>query len=107
MHDSMLRAAGAMDDSEAVIELTRLLGERPALAEAVSERFPDLIVDEAEDACPAERSLIEALARGAETAVISLRRRAGPGALPGGSAWARAGVLARGVDPRADLALRR
>ena len=55
LHDSMLRAAGAMDDIDAVIELTRLLGERPALAEAVSARFPHLIVDEAEDACPAER----------------------------------------------------
>src|SRR3954466_2516755 len=73
MHDSMLRAAGAMDDIDAVIELTKLLGERPALAEAVSARFPDLLVDEAEDACPAERSLIEALAAGAgaETTVIA------------------------------------
>src|SRR5215208_671507 len=71
LHDSMLRSAGAMDDIDAVLELTRLLGERPALADAVSERFPHLIVDELEDACPAERSLIEALARGAETAVLS------------------------------------
>src|SRR5258705_1437039 len=70
-HDSMLRAAGAMDDADAVLELTRLLGERPALAEAVSDRFPHLIVDEAEDACPAERALIEALAKGARTAVIA------------------------------------
>src|SRR3954452_1796147 len=70
-HDSMLRAGGAMDDADAVLELTRLLRERPALAEAVADRFPHLIVDEAEDACPAERSLIEALASGARTAVIS------------------------------------
>src|SRR3954452_10119738 len=53
VHDSMLRAAGAMDDIDAILELTKLLGERPALADAVSGRFPDLMVDEAEDACPA------------------------------------------------------
>ncbi|MGE5857635.1 MAG: ATP-dependent helicase [Solirubrobacterales bacterium] len=71
LHDSMLHAAGALDDIDAVIELTTLLGERPALAEAVSARFPHLLVDETEDACPAERALIEALASGAESAVLS------------------------------------
>ncbi|HET8593287.1 MAG TPA: UvrD-helicase domain-containing protein, partial [Solirubrobacterales bacterium] len=67
LHDSMLRSAGAIDDGEAVLELTRLLGERPALAAAIAGRFPHLIVDEAEDACPAERSMIEAVANGART----------------------------------------
>ncbi len=89
MHDSLLRAAGAMDEVDAVIELTRLLGERPALAEAVSERFPDLLVDEAEDACPAERSLIEALARGAETTVISCDDEQGRAPCRAASTWAR------------------
>jgi DNA helicase-2/ATP-dependent DNA helicase PcrA len=89
MHDSMLRAAGAMDEVDAVIELTRLLHERPALAQAVSERFPDLLVDEAEDACPAERSLIEALARGAETTVISCDDEQGRAPCRAASAWAR------------------
>ena len=71
LHDSMLRAAGGIDDGEAVLELTRLISERADLATAISDRFPHLIVDEAEDACPAERSLIEALARGARSVVIS------------------------------------
>jgi DNA helicase-2/ATP-dependent DNA helicase PcrA len=78
-----------MDDTDAVLELTKLLGERPALAEAVSTRFPHLIVDELEDACPAERALIEALARAAETTVLSCdddQARAHCGAA---SAWAR------------------
>src|SRR3954451_10655417 len=88
MHDSMLRAAGAMDDIDAVIELTKLLGERPALAEAVSARFPDLLVDEAEDACPAERSLIEALAAGAETTVIACDDEQARAACGAASAWA-------------------
>jgi DNA helicase-2/ATP-dependent DNA helicase PcrA len=88
MHDSMLRAAGAMDDTDAVIELTKLLGERPALAESVSVRFPDLLVDEAEDACPAERSLIEALARGAETTVITCDDEQARAPCGAASAWA-------------------
>src|SRR3954449_5474251 len=89
MHDSMLRAAGAMDDTDAILELTKLLGERPALAEAVSARFPDLLVDEAEDACPAERSLIEALAAGAETTVIACDDEQARAACGAASAWAR------------------
>src|SRR3954463_7698318 len=89
MHDSMLRAAGAMDDIDAIIELTKLLGERPALAEAVSARFPDLLVDEAEDACPAERSLVEALAGGAETTVISCDDEQARAPCGAASAWAR------------------
>src|SRR3954468_2681766 len=89
MHDSMLRAAGAMDDTDAIIELTKLLGERPALAEAVSARFPDLLVDEAEDACPAERSLIEALPAGAETTVIACDDEQARAACGAASAWAR------------------
>jgi DNA helicase II / ATP-dependent DNA helicase PcrA len=89
LHDSMLRAAGAMDDTDAVIELTRLLDERPELAEAVSARFPDLMVDETEDACPAERSLIEALARGAETAVLSCDDEQARAPCRAASAWTR------------------
>src|SRR5215204_516439 len=89
MHDAMLRSAGAMDDIDAVIELTKLLGERPALADAVSARFPDLMVDEAEDACPAERSLIDALAGGAETTVISCDDEQARAPCGAASAWAR------------------
>src|SRR5262249_44277957 len=89
LHDSMLPAARAMDDIDGVLELAGLLAERPALAEAVGRRFPDLLVDEAEDACPAERSLIEALARCAETTVISCDDEQGRAPCGGASAWAR------------------
>ncbi len=89
MHDAMLRAAGAMDDIDAVIELTSRLEQQPALAEAVSARFPDLMVDEAEDACPAERSLIEALAAGAESTVISCDDEQARAPCGAASAWAR------------------
>jgi ATP-dependent DNA helicase UvrD/PcrA len=95
LHDSMLRAAGSMDDTDGVLELTRLLGERPALAEAVSKRFPHLMVDEAEDACPAERSLIEALARGAESTVLSCDDEQAQAPCGAASAWARQALAPR------------
>jgi len=89
LHDSMLRAAGAIDGGEAVLELGRLLGERPALAAAVAERFPHLIVDELEDACPAERTLIELLASGARSVVLSCDDEQGRAHCSGGAGWAR------------------
>ncbi len=89
LHDSMLRAAGAMDAIDGVIELTMLLEQRPALDESISKRFPHLLVDEAEDACPAERSLIEALARSARSAVISCDDEQGTAPCSGASAWVR------------------
>ena len=89
LHDSMMRAAGAVDGGEAVLELSRLLEERPALAAAVAERFPHLIVDELEDACPAERALIELLARNARTAVLSCDDEQGRAPCGGGAGWVR------------------
>jgi DNA helicase II / ATP-dependent DNA helicase PcrA len=89
LHDSMLRSAGAMDAIDGVIELTMLLERRPALAEAISARFPHLLIDEAEDACPAERSLIEALAVGARTTVISCDDEQARAPCGPASAWVR------------------
>ena len=98
LHDSMLRSAGAMDDIDAVLELTRLLGERPALAAAIAERFPHLIVDELEDACPAERSLIEALARGSTSTVLACDDEQGRGPCDAASAWARQAIGTRDLN---------
>src|SRR3954454_4843092 len=98
LHDSMLRSAGAMDDIDAVLELTRLLGERPALAAAIAERFPHLIVDELEDACPAERSLIEALARGSTSTVLACDDEQGRGPCDAASAWARHAIGTRDLN---------
>jgi DNA helicase-2/ATP-dependent DNA helicase PcrA len=89
LHDSMLRSAGAMDDADAVLELTGLLGEKPALAGAIAQRFPHLMVDELEDACPAERSLIEALSRGSASTVLSCDDEQGRAPCGGATAWAR------------------
>src|SRR5918996_2739707 len=95
LHDSMLRSAGAMDDIDAVLELTVRLEHRPALAEAVSTRFPHLLVDELEDACLAERALIEALARGSTAAVLSCDDEQGRGTCDSAAAWAREAIGAR------------
>ena len=102
LHDSMLRSAGAVDAAEAVLELTRALAERPALAGALAERFPHLLVDELEDACPAERELVAGLAAGAATAVLSCDEDQGRTACGGGSTWARAnlpGLETVALDP--------
>src|SRR5262249_36309527 len=88
-HDSMLPSAGAMDAIDGVLELTVLLEQRPALAKAISTRFPHLLVDEAEDACQAERSMIEALAAAATTAVISCDDEQGRTPCTRASSWLR------------------
>jgi ATP-dependent DNA helicase UvrD/PcrA len=89
LHDAMLRSAGAMDGTDGVLTLTRLIGERPALAEGIAARFPHLLVDEIEDACPAERSMIAALAGGSLTAVLSCDDEQGRASCGRASAWAR------------------
>ena len=89
MHDEMLREAGAFDGGGAVLALTRLLGERPALAAAIAERFPHLIVDELEDACPAERALIARLAERSRTLVLACDDDQGRARCGGASEWAR------------------
>jgi DNA helicase-2/ATP-dependent DNA helicase PcrA len=61
-HDRVLRDGGSLDAGDLVIGLERLLGERADVREALSERFPFLMVDELEDAGVAHRALAEALA---------------------------------------------
>ena len=97
MHDAILYDAGAIDEGSAILELTELLGERPALAQAVSDRFPNLIVDELEDASPAARSLIERLARGGRSVVLSCDDDQARARYRAGAAWARE-VLGDGLD---------
>jgi DNA helicase-2/ATP-dependent DNA helicase PcrA len=89
LHDSMLEEAGAIDAGQTVLELSRALGERPELAGAIGERFPHLIVDELEDACPAERELVAALARGSRSTVVSCDDDQSRARCGGASAWAR------------------
>jgi DNA helicase-2/ATP-dependent DNA helicase PcrA len=89
LHDEMLHSAGAMDAGEAVLVLTRLLEQHSGLAAAIAERFPHLLVDELEDACPAERSLIEVLSRNAGSVVLGCDDEQARASCEGASAWAR------------------
>jgi DNA helicase-2/ATP-dependent DNA helicase PcrA len=89
LHDAMLSELGGIDPGEAVLELTRLLGERSELAVAIGERFPHLIVDELEDSCPAERDLVAALAARTRTTVVSCDDDQARSRCGASSAWAR------------------
>ena len=88
MHDSIVRDAGAIDGGEAVMELTRLLAERPSLARAIAARYPHLLVDELEDACAAELELIARLAQGAQSIVLACDDAGAGARCGGGSEWA-------------------
>jgi DNA helicase-2/ATP-dependent DNA helicase PcrA len=92
IHDSILREAGAIDGGEAVLLLTRLLAERPALARSISGRFPHLVVDELEDACPAELELVGRLAAASLSMVLSCDDGSGGARCGGGSRWAREAI---------------
>jgi DNA helicase-2/ATP-dependent DNA helicase PcrA len=66
-HDELVRGCGALDSGDLVLELARVLRQRPAVGAAIAERFPHLILDEAEDAALAERELLGLLVSAAAT----------------------------------------
>ncbi len=61
-HDAILRESGSLDEGDLPLELGRLLRERPDVLEATSTRFAAVMADELEDAAPAQRELLAALA---------------------------------------------
>jgi DNA helicase-2/ATP-dependent DNA helicase PcrA len=61
-HDRILRQSGSLDGGDVVIELERVLRERPDVRSEVAERFGFVMVDELEDAGAAHRALVDALA---------------------------------------------
>src|SRR3954451_698133 len=61
-HDRILRESGSLDGGDLVIELERLLRERPDVRREVSTRFEFVMVDELEDAGVAHRALVDAVA---------------------------------------------
>jgi DNA helicase-2/ATP-dependent DNA helicase PcrA len=61
-HDRILRENGSLDGGDLVIELERLLRERPDVRAEVAGRFRFVMVDELEDAGTAHRGLIDAIA---------------------------------------------
>ena len=61
-HDRILRESGSLDGGDVVIELERLLRDRPDVRSELAVRFPFLMVDELEDAGAAHRALVDAIA---------------------------------------------
>jgi len=61
-HDRILRENGSLDGGDLVIELERLLRERPDVRSELATRFRFVMVDELEDAGAAHRALVDALA---------------------------------------------
>jgi DNA helicase II / ATP-dependent DNA helicase PcrA len=61
-HERALRESGSLDGGDVVIELTRLAAERSDVRERLAARFPNVVVDELEEAGIAHRGLVAALA---------------------------------------------
>jgi DNA helicase-2/ATP-dependent DNA helicase PcrA len=61
-HDKILADAGAIDRGDLFLILNRLLDVRPDVREAIATRFPQLIVDELEEASAGQRAALAGLA---------------------------------------------
>ncbi|HEV7769402.1 MAG TPA: ATP-dependent DNA helicase [Solirubrobacterales bacterium] len=61
-HDRILAAAGSIDRGDVFLALDCLLAERPDVRGEIAERFRFAMVDELEDATPAQRAILGALA---------------------------------------------
>lgn len=61
-HDRILAEAGSLDRGDVFLALDCLFVERPDVRQQTSEHFSHLMVDELEEATPAQRALLEALA---------------------------------------------
>jgi DNA helicase-2/ATP-dependent DNA helicase PcrA len=61
-HDRIVAASGSLDHGDVFLALDCLLVERPDVRRRLAERFGYLMVDELEEASPAQRALVESLA---------------------------------------------
>jgi DNA helicase-2/ATP-dependent DNA helicase PcrA len=61
-HDRILADAGSLDRGDVFLALGLLLVERPDLRRQLADRFAHLMVDELEEATPAQLAILEALA---------------------------------------------
>jgi DNA helicase-2/ATP-dependent DNA helicase PcrA len=62
VHDRILAEAASLDRGDVFLALDCLLVERPDVKRKITERFPFLMVDELEEATPAQRAVLAALA---------------------------------------------
>jgi DNA helicase II / ATP-dependent DNA helicase PcrA len=62
-HDRILAESGSLDRGDVFLALDCLLVERPDIRAGIAARFVQVMVDELEDSTPAQRALLEGLAR--------------------------------------------
>jgi DNA helicase-2/ATP-dependent DNA helicase PcrA len=61
-HDRILAGAGSLDHGDVFLALDCLFAERPDVRHEIANRFEHLMVDELEEATPAQRAILTALA---------------------------------------------
>ncbi len=61
-HDRIVAESGNLDRGDVFLTLGKLLHERPEIRAEIAGRFPYLMVDEYEDATPAQRTILAKLA---------------------------------------------
>jgi DNA helicase II / ATP-dependent DNA helicase PcrA len=61
-HDRILASAGSLDHGDVFLALDCLFAERPDVRSQITKRFEYLMVDELEEATPAQRAILTALA---------------------------------------------
>jgi DNA helicase II / ATP-dependent DNA helicase PcrA len=61
-HDRILAESGSLDRGDVFLALDCLLVERPDVRRRIAERWRHLMVDELEEATPAQRTVVESLA---------------------------------------------
>ncbi len=71
-HDRILAESGSLDRGDVFLALDCLLVERPDVRRQIAERFGQVMVDELEEATPAERSVLESLAGETPNQVLAL-----------------------------------
>jgi len=82
-HDRILASAGSLDRGDVFLALNSLLAERPDARHQIATRFEYLMVDELEEATPAQRAILTALATDNPNHLYALEEA------EGSSAWFR------------------
>jgi DNA helicase-2/ATP-dependent DNA helicase PcrA len=92
-HDRILAESGNLDQADVFLVLNKLLHERPDICAEIASRFVHLMVDEYEDATPAQRSILAKLGEGNSNQAWATQVRDEAGSAAGPAA---------GQDPRAE-----
>ncbi|HEV2727534.1 MAG TPA: ATP-dependent helicase, partial [Solirubrobacterales bacterium] len=71
-HDRIVAESGSLDRGDVFLALDCLLVERPDVRRRIAERFRQLMVDELEEASPAQRAVLESLAADNPNQVFAL-----------------------------------